>query len=82
MSVTQETRREAYRNRPTRNAVILDALGREELTAREIAYRLGFTDLNAVKPRLTEMKEAGILIADKKTLDTVTGRKVALWRRS
>ena len=84
MNVTTETRREAYINRPTqpRQAAILDALGADELTARQIAHRLGFFDLNAVKPRLTELKAAGILKADRKAIDTVTGRNVAVWRKA
>lgn len=31
------------------------------MTAREIAYALGYKDLNAVKPRLTEMRDVGIV---------------------
>ena len=38
--------------------MILNAMDKP-MTAREIAYKLNFSDLNAVKPRLTEMKDRG-----------------------
>lgn len=81
--ITIETRREAYKMRPNsdRKADILRTLSHNEMTAREIAYRLGFQDLNAVKPRLTELKAEGLVRTTKKTLDPVTGRRVAVWRR-
>ena len=51
-------------------------------TAREIAYRLGFSDLNAVKPRLSEMKARGTVEVIKKVDDVLTKRKVGLYRRT
>ena len=51
-------------------------------TAREIAYRLGFSDLNAVKPRLSEMKARGTVEVIKKVDDNLTKRKVGLYRRT
>lgn len=60
MDITKETRSESYITRPvTRTADILEFMGDREYTARQIAYGLGFTDLNAVKARLTELKAAG-----------------------
>lgn len=80
--ITEETRREAYKQRPiTRQTAILDTLGDKGMTAREIAYAMGFTDLNAVKPRLTELQNDGRVVAVGKTTDSVTGRKVAVWRQ-
>ena len=80
--ITKETRREAYETRPvTRQEAILLALGDKELTARQIADALGFTDLNAVKPRLTELRDAEKIEAVAKTVDPVTGRKVAVYKR-
>ena len=80
--VTFETRGESIASvsRIKRGQMILDALGGTEMTAREIAYKLGFSDLNAVKPRLTEMRDAGIVEACGKKKDEVTNRKVAVWR--
>ena len=81
-NITKETRQEAYVVRPATRAVeILKVLGYREMTAREIAYELGFTDLNAVKPRLTELKDIGVIEAVGKKLDHITNRNVAIWRR-
>lgn len=53
----------------------------EPMTAREIAGRLGFTDLNAVKPRLTELKDAGLVEVTGTRKDPVTDRTVSIFRR-
>ncbi len=44
-----------------RERAIIQCLGHSSvpLTAREIAQRLGFSDLNACRPRLTELRDAG-----------------------
>lgn len=81
-NITKQTRQEAYVVRPATRAVeILKVLGDREMTAREIAYELGFTDLNAVKPRLTELKDLGLVEAVGKKLDHITKRSVAVWRK-
>ena len=82
-SITRETRHEAYiRKLNLRQKAILDVLDiGEEMTAREIADVLGFTDLNAVKPRLTELKAEGVIEATRKAWDIVTGRNVAVYKR-
>ena len=51
-------------------------------TAREIAYRLGFSDLNAVKPRLSEMKARGTVEVIRKDKDSITKRNVSVYRRT
>ena len=80
-SVTRETRREAYILRPvTRQDQILKVMGDRAMTARQIARELGFTDLNAVKPRLTELSHEGKILATDKVMDETTGRKVVLWQ--
>ena len=81
--VTFETRGESIASvsRIKRGQMILDALGHDEMTAREIAYKLGFSDLNAVKPRLTEMRDAGIIETCGKKKDEITSRRVAVWKR-
>lgn len=82
-NITKETRQEAYVVRPATRAVeILKVLGDREMTAREIAYELGFSDLNAVKPRLTELKEIGVIEVVGKKLDHITNRNVAIWRKT
>lgn len=65
MTVTDETRREGLncaRKRLTPRALlIIGALRSGPMTAAEIADKLGFSDLNAVKPRLHELKAMGIV---------------------
>ena len=81
MSITKETRLESYLQRPVKRCdEILAVMGDRPMTAREIAYALGFNDLNAVKPRLTELKNEGKVIVVGKARDNVTKRKVAVWR--
>ena len=80
-SITNETRFESYIQRPvTRCDEILAVMGDRPMTAREIAYALGYSDLNTVKPRLTELKNEGKVIVIGKTRDCLTKRKVAVWR--
>lgn len=80
-TITKETRQEAYITRPvTRAGDILRVLDGREMTAREIAYELGFTERNAAAPRLTEMRAKGIVEVSGKKKDNVTGKNVALWR--
>lgn len=81
MEITKQTRRESYISRPvTRAADILEFIGGKEYTARQIAYGMGFTDLNAVKPRLTELKAAGLVEVAGKAYDETTKRRVAVWK--
>ncbi len=65
MTTTEETRLEGLthaRLRLTPRAMlILGALREGPMTAAEIADKLGFSDLNAVKPRLHELKAMGIV---------------------
>lgn len=82
-AITVETRKEAFHMRPakTRKNDILNVLGDREMSARQIAWRLGYEDMNAVRPRITEMVEEGILEAAGTIRDTVTGRRVATFRK-
>lgn len=65
----------------TRRKEILRALGIFDMTAREIAYKLNYKDLNAVKPRLTELVQAGLVEVVGKRFDEMTQRKVSVYRR-
>ena len=80
--ITEQTRFESYLLRPTttRQKDILEVLGFREMTARQIAYALGFQDLNAVKPRLTELQKEGKVEVIRKTKDLATNRSVAVWK--
>lgn len=81
MSITEETRREGHASvdKTARYALILGVLRGRQMTAREIARVLGFTDLNAVKPRLTELKRSGAVAVTGKRKDKVTGVHVAVY---
>lgn len=74
MSITEETRREGHEaiDKAKRQAMILGCLHGRKMTARQIAYELGFSDLNAVKPRLTELRKAGRVKAVGKQKDPLT----------
>ena len=82
--ITKETRLESYLQRPVsqRQNMILEALGDDEKSARMIATELGFSDLNAVKPRITELKQKGIIVVSGKAYDSLTKRTVALFKRA
>lgn len=80
-TITKETRQESFITRPvSRKKDILKVMGDKEMTAREIAYALGFTERNAAAPRLTEMRSEGLVKVVGKKWDSVTGKCVAVWR--
>lgn len=82
-SISQQTRRESLRatDRPTRYATILEHW-RGSMTAREIGYKLGYRDLNSVKPRITELVQQGKLLPVGKKYDTITERNVTVWAKA
>jgi len=45
-------------------------------TDREIMRMLGFTDPNSVRPRITELLRAGLLVEGDKVKDSTTGKTV------
>lgn len=47
-------------------------------TDREIMKGLGFTDMNAVRPRITELIKDGVLTEEGSVEDTTTGKWVRL----
>jgi chromosome segregation and condensation protein ScpB len=51
---------------------------KQPLTDRQVKEMLGYSDSNAVRPRVTEMIDMGILREVGKTVDTVTGKTVRL----
>lgn len=83
MNITAETRRESHEkvDKQTRYNEIMNCIGMEEMTARMICYALGYSDLNAVKPRITELKDKyHKLEAVGKKKDFVTGVNVAVYK--
>ena len=65
-----------------RQKSIVEVLEGKAMTAREIAYNICFTDLNAVKPRITELCRKGILRVCGTKKDKVTGRRVHIYERA
>lgn len=53
-----------HANKHTRHIEIWNLLHRlgHAATAREIKDHLGYEDMNAVRPRISEMKDAGLLL--------------------
>ena len=82
--ICQETRFESFLQiEPNKRcALILEAMGNEEMTARQIAYKLRFSDLNAVRPRLSEMLRDGRVEAVGKAFDDISKRNVTVFRRA
>ena len=62
-----------------RQQAIYDALSEvPAMSDRQIMMRLGFTDMNSVRPRVTEMLKSRVLIEVGERRDTVTGQTVRL----
>ena len=85
MGITQETRRESYyetmETAPTRRKEIYQALrDHGPQTADELMDRLGYTDPNNVRPRLTELKHAGLIEAVDRRTSPRTGKSGAVWQ--
>lgn len=84
MSITAETRREAYEEIkpriPLRAQRILDAIIEHgPMTADELMAVMGYSDPNMVRPRLTELKDSGVLTAIDKRKSLRSGKLVAVW---
>lgn len=80
--ITAECRREAHKkikNSP-RESDVLAALDKP-MTAREVAYKLGYLERNATAPRLSEMAKAGKVEVVGRVKCSVTNVSVSLYRR-
>lgn len=85
--ITQKTRQLSFEDikpkRLTKYIKILNVLGNEQLTAREIMKRTDARDMNEVRPRITELcKDYHEMIACGEKLDNETNRTVAIFRRT
>ena len=82
--IPRQTRRASHEamNKETRKKRILECLEVREMTAREIAWKLGFHERNAAAPRLTELKKAGRVEPCGIRIDDTTGRPVTVWRKT
>lgn len=83
MGITQETRREAYydsrEGAQTRRKLIYQKLVESgPMTADTLMAAMGYMDPNNVRPRLTELKEAGLVRVIGKARN-LRGKSVAVW---
>ena len=83
MGITRETRREAYyesrESAQTRRKQIYQKLrDGGPMTADTLMAAMGFMDPNNVRPRLTELKEAGLVRVIGRARN-LRGRSVAVW---
>lgn len=63
-------------DRETRHRQILDALYMGAMTDRQIMRYLGLRDLNEVRPRITELKQAGRIREGESVVCRESGRRV------
>jgi glutamate-1-semialdehyde aminotransferase len=78
--------REAYHSEPQRISIRAAQILRHfstiyaPQTDRQVMNALGFSDMNSVRPRITELIKAGLLVEAGDTIDYVTGKRVRLVR--
>lgn len=71
-----------------RHKQILEILKNREMTTREIAqelYKKHYTntaDVNNARPRVTELEQLGLVIADKTKKCSITNKEVAVYRET
>ena len=90
--ITNETRRESYQaiipKTMDRKRLILEIMKDKQMTAHEITEELldkghiKYYDRNFVSPRLTELKQEGIIETVGKKMCRRTNKKVAVWTRT
>lgn len=88
---TKETRRQSYDailpKRQARCRLILETLGNRQMTASEITEelvrtgRIPYFNRNYVAPRLTELKEIGVLVTVGRRKATRSDATEAVWAR-
>ena len=79
--IAEQTRAESYikTSKVQRRLMVKAVLEKGDYTSREIMKKLHFVDGNQVKPRISELKAAGIIEAVGKKFDPETERNVAVW---
>ena len=82
--ITQQTRRDGYNRALStitpRQALIISALRTGPMTAAEVADKLGFGDLNAVRPRLNELEKMEIVHVIDKRINPHSGINNAVYK--
>lgn len=91
MGITYETRKESYESvldkRKERHNLILDILGEKQMTVSEIVKEMldrgiiKYYNRNFVAPRLTELKDAGVVEVVGKRICIMSGKNVAVWAK-
>lgn len=90
MTITQETKKESWDrikpNKSTRQDIVLAILIKwttfpepVAMTAEDIAYRMG-REIYTIRPRLTELLQAGKIRSVSKKMSLKTGKKIALYQ--
>lgn len=84
MRITAETRRAAHEDikpkKEIRRQQIIEAITEHgPMTVDELMDRLGYHDPNRVRPRLTELTQAGTLCTIGKRQSRRSGKMVAVW---
>ena len=80
--IARANRRESWLERPATRAEAILAVLRASpapLTARQIVYKMGLSDMNSVRPRLTELWNAGKVRIVGKAKDGMTGKSTSLY---
>ncbi len=67
-------------NEKRRDMIMFKLKGRK-MTARELAYEMGFYERNATAPRLTELEQRGQVIVVGKRIDPITKVSVRIYQR-
>lgn len=91
-NITMQTRREAYDavmpEAKKRALLVLETLGDREMTVSEITEELTdkgvipYFNRNYVAPRMTELRDFGLVEAVGKRMATRSDRAEAVWRRT
>lgn len=68
-------------NEGRRNMILFKLKGRQ-MTARELAFELGFFERNATAPRLTELEQRGLVKVVGTRKDPITKVKVRVYGRA
>lgn len=84
MSITTETRRASHeevkpRKEARRQQIMEAILEHGPMTVDELMDLLGYHDPNRVRPRLTELRQAGALCTIGKRRSRRSGKMVAVW---
>ncbi len=58
---------------------ILDELASNDMTARELFKEIDVDEIHSLRPRLTELKDMGIIRSMGRRMDAKTGINITIW---